>query len=133
MLGQVSQFGPTLCNFRYGASGAHRVLRRGLLAQEGLRDRGAGVVVPLACAPTAADRSGDPCQVIHRDLKSPNLLLAQPLPPAADAAGRRDYEPLLKITDFGLARQKVRGPNLKLYRVEPNCEAWPNTLTETPY
>jgi serine/threonine protein kinase len=48
--------------------------------------------------------------VIHRDLKSPNLLLTQPVPSAEDAAGRRDYEPVLKITDFGLARQKVCGP-----------------------
>jgi hypothetical protein len=24
-------------------------------------------------------------------------------------------------------------PERKLYRVDPNCETWPNTLTENPY
>jgi hypothetical protein len=26
-----------------------------------------------------------------------------------------------------------RSPERKLYRVGPNCETWPNTLTENPY
>ena len=37
--------------------------------------------------------------IIHRDLKSPNLLLVEYHPEV-------DFEPVIKITDFGLARQK---------------------------
>ena len=66
------------------------------------------------------DERGKKTPIIHRDLKSPNLLLVEPPPPSAQSIGRgsiydddpedgKDAEgwlPIVKITDFGLARQK---------------------------
>jgi serine/threonine protein kinase len=48
---------------------------------------------------TAFEKDGEVQPVIHRDLKSPNLLLAQP-------PGGSAEEVQVKITDFGLSRDK---------------------------
>ena len=51
--------------------------------------------------------AGESVPVIHRDLKSPNLMLLEP-PPSVNSSGgaSEDYVPWVKIADFGLARNK---------------------------
>ena len=44
--------------------------------------------------------------IIHRDLKTPNLLLASPPPPNGQLRYEDGQEILTKITDFGLSRDK---------------------------
>lgn len=48
------------------------------------------------------------CDVIHRDLKSPNLLLnTPPSGPWRRAANSSEPAPTIRITDFGLSRETL--------------------------
>eukprot|EP01047_Picozoa_sp_COSAG01_P045943 COSAG01_NODE_4272_length_5193_cov_7.742638_5_plen_169_part_00 len=68
---------------------------------------------------TAFEREGHDQPLIHRDLKSPNLLLAQPPPPPAHTpADGEGGEILVKIADFGLSKDSAR-PRARLLCVCP--------------
>ena len=61
-----------------------------------------GVAEGMACL-HSYEKAGRLTPIIHRDLKSPNLLLASPPP----AVARPDAPPLVcKVADFGLSRDK---------------------------
>jgi serine/threonine protein kinase len=53
---------------------------------------------------TALEREGHQQPLIHRDLKSPNLLLATPPPLNGDAGTPEELQ--VKIADFGLSKDK---------------------------
>ena len=53
--------------------------------------------------------------VIHRDLKSPNLLLnTAPTGPWRKTQDSREPAPVMRITDFGLSREAIPAPNQRL-------------------
>jgi serine/threonine protein kinase len=53
---------------------------------------------------TALERDGHQQPLIHRDLKSPNLLLVAPPPPRGEEGSRKI---VVKIADFGLSKDKT--------------------------
>ena len=55
--------------------------------------------------------NGDTVPVIHRDLKSPNLMLLHAPPGVNSSDGDEEFIPWVKIVDFGLARNKKLDKN----------------------
>ena len=87
---------------RVSAAGRSQLARRGSPCRNVLR-----------CSSSCQAHKSDQA-IIHRDLKSPNLLLAAapPSPDAEDGGAAADaYVPLVKITDFGLSRDKGQTEN----------------------